>query len=61
MHGKQLRKIVYALNEHKLNRIIQAHQDRGWVTASEVKDYGYGLGVLMVWGQESPLEMKEKQ
>jgi hypothetical protein len=58
---RQLRKIVYALNEQKLNKNIQAHKDRGWVLASDVKDHGYGLGVLMVWGQESPLEMKEKQ
>lgn len=56
---RQLRKIVYALNEYKLNKNIAAHENRGWVTASEVKEHGYGWGVLMVWNQESPMERRK--
>lgn len=56
---RQLKKIVYALNEHKLNKNIAAHETRGWVTASEIKEYGYGVAVLMIWGQESPMERRK--
>lgn len=47
---RQLKKVVYALTEYKLQQNIDAHIDRGWVQASDIKEYHYGLGVLMVWG-----------
>lgn len=56
--ARQLRKIVYAMNEHGLNKNIQAHESRGWVKASEIKEHGYGVGVLMVWGKENPNLLK---
>jgi hypothetical protein len=56
--AKQLKKVVYALTEHKLKKNIKAHEERGWVQASDLKEHGYGNGVLMTWGQESPLERR---
>lgn len=53
---RQLKKIAYALTEGKLKSVIKAHEERGWVQASEVKNHGYGLGCLLVWGPER--EMK---
>ncbi|UAT29961.1 hypothetical protein K7T73_15555 [Bacillus badius] len=44
---KTLRKLVYALNEHKLGQNIEAHEKRGWRLASEVKEHGSGVGCLM--------------
>lgn len=54
---KQLKKIAYAMTEAKLQVVIDAHEDRGWVQASHVKKHGYGFGCLLVWGQKSPLEV----
>jgi hypothetical protein len=48
---KTLRKVVYALNEHKLHKNIIAHEERGWKQASEIKEYRYGLGILMEFPQ----------
>jgi hypothetical protein len=47
MQPRTLRKVVYAMNEHKLNKNIEAHEERGWKQASEVREHGYGFGVLM--------------
>ncbi len=52
---KTLRKVVYALTEIGLNKNIVAHEERGWKQASEVKEYQYGIGVLM----EFPIKNKE--
>lgn len=48
-HPKQLKKVVYAINEVNLNKIVADHEGRGWIRASENKEHGYGLGCLMVW------------
>ncbi|WP_338749844.1 hypothetical protein [Bacillus sp. FJAT-52991] len=48
---RTLRKLVYALNEHKLDQNIEAHESRGWKRASEVKKHGYGVAVLMEFPQ----------
>lgn len=48
-HPRQLKKIAYALTEDTLKKVITAHEDRGWVRASEVKEHGYGFGCLMVF------------
>lgn len=53
---KQLKKVVYALNEHRLKKNIQAHESRGWKQGSAIKEHGYGVGVLMVWGKEMPIQ-----
>lgn len=44
---KQLKKVVYALNENNLNKVIAAHEARGWQIKSEVKEYRNGVAVLM--------------
>ncbi|WP_175596781.1 hypothetical protein [Bacillus sp. MRMR6] len=49
---KQLKKVVYALNDTKLKQVVEAHEDRGWSRASDNKEYGYGLGCLMVWNKQ---------
>lgn len=46
---RQLKKIVYAINDVKLKKVVSDHESRGWTKASEIKEYGYGLGCLMVW------------
>jgi hypothetical protein len=46
---RQLKKIVYALDDHKINKLIEDHENRGWAKASEVKEYNYGLGCLMIY------------
>lgn len=51
---KQLKKIVYGMNLETIEKVIQAHESRGWVKASEIKEHGYGLGCLMTF------EMKGK-
>ncbi|MBS4188686.1 hypothetical protein KHA94_00430 [Bacillus sp. FJAT-49705] len=48
-HPRQLKKIVTGLNETTLNRVVKSHENRGWVRASEVKEHGYGLGILMIF------------
>lgn len=48
---KQLKKIVYGMNPHNLQKVIDDHVSRGWIKASEIKEYGYGLGCLMVWNK----------
>lgn len=42
-----LKKVVYAMTETKLEKNVNAHKSRGWKEVSEVKSYGYGLGVMM--------------
>lgn len=44
---KKLKKIAFALTRHTLARVIGAHEERGWVQASEVQKHGYGFGCLM--------------
>lgn len=46
---RQLKKVVYGLNDHNINKVIEAHEGRGWEKGSEVKEYGYGLGCLMIF------------
>jgi hypothetical protein len=46
---QQLKKIVYAMNASKLNKLVADHEDRGWIRASENKKHGYGLGCLVIW------------
>jgi hypothetical protein len=48
---RQLKKIVYALTENKLLKLIETHEGRGWAQASEIKEHGYGLGCLMIWAK----------
>lgn len=45
---RQLKKVVYAINKPNINKLIKDHEDRGWIKASDIKEYGYGLGCLMV-------------
>jgi hypothetical protein len=45
---KQLKKIVYALTESTLKKLISTHENRGWSLASEIKKHGNGLGCLMI-------------
>ncbi|USK46330.1 hypothetical protein [Cytobacillus oceanisediminis] len=54
MH-KQLKKIVYAMTQHGLSQNIEAHEKRGWVTASEIKEHGYGFGILMTFGEKGEI------
>ncbi|OCA84454.1 hypothetical protein A8F94_17300 [Bacillus sp. FJAT-27225] len=54
-HPRILKKIVYGMNTHSINLVIKSHEDRGWIRSSEIKEYGYGLGILM----EYPLPGKE--
>jgi hypothetical protein len=49
---KQLKKIVYALDDKKLNKVVEAHEGRGWSRASENKEYNYGLGCLVIWDKQ---------
>lgn len=44
-----LKKVVYGMNKHTLNQLIVDHESRGWSIASEIKEYNYGLGCLMVF------------
>lgn len=46
---RQLRKIAYALNESTLSKVVEDHEKRGWTKASEVKEHGYGVGILMIF------------
>jgi hypothetical protein len=57
---RQLKKIVYALNDNTINKIIKDHEDRGWKKASEVKDYIYGLGCLMIYEHRREKDAKTK-
>ncbi|NRD80300.1 hypothetical protein HPT25_23545 [Bacillus sp. BRMEA1] len=50
-HPKQLKKIVYALSEGNLKKVILDHESRGWAKASDVKEYNYGVGCLMIWNR----------
>lgn len=52
---KQLRKIVYALTPSRLEELIESHEDRGWILASEIKEHGYGLGCLMIHERSTKL------
>jgi hypothetical protein len=45
----QLKKIVYAINRPNLIKLIEDHEKRGWEQASEIIEYGYGLGILMIF------------
>lgn len=45
---RKLKKVVYGINESNIKKVIKSHEDRGWEQASEIKEYGYGLGCLMV-------------
>lgn len=49
---RQLKKVVYAINGDNLKKNVESHEARGWVRASEDKEYGYGLGCLMVWDKQ---------
>jgi hypothetical protein len=49
---KDLKKVVYAINETNLKKVVADHEERGWKQASEIKEYGYGLGCLMVWDKQ---------
>ncbi|WP_156341112.1 hypothetical protein [Cytobacillus solani] len=40
------------MTEWKLKSVVEAHEERGWVQASEFKKHGYGLGCLMIWGKD---------
>lgn len=47
-HPKQLKKIVFAMSLSQLEKLIESHESRGWILASEIKEHGYGLGCLMI-------------
>lgn len=42
-----LKKVAFALTKPKLNKVIEAHEGRGWIQDSEVKRHGRGYGCLM--------------
>ena len=48
---KQLKKVVYGINEHNLRKLISEHEARGWSQCSEIKKYGYGYGCLMKYNK----------
>lgn len=48
---KQLKKIVYALSESNLKKVVGEHESRGWEKISDVKEYKQGVGCLMVWNR----------
>jgi hypothetical protein len=54
---RQLKKIAYALTEGKLRSLVKSHEERGWAQASEFKKHGYGLGCLLIWGEEREVEV----
>lgn len=43
-----LKKVVYGLTQPNLEKVIRSHENRGWELASEIKEYRYGFGVLMI-------------
>ncbi|WP_163102271.1 hypothetical protein [Peribacillus alkalitolerans] len=49
MKKKVLKKVVYAMSPSGLQKNIFAHEERGWKKASPIKEYGYGLGCLMIF------------
>jgi hypothetical protein len=46
---KPLKKVVFGMTEATITKVIESHQDRGWVQSSEIKEHGYGLGCLMTF------------
>ncbi|MCI1592472.1 hypothetical protein [Heyndrickxia oleronia] len=46
---KPLKKIAFAMTERNLEKVIKAHEDRGWKRASEIKEHGYGVGCLLIF------------
>lgn len=42
-----LKKVVYALSESRLEKLVVQHEKRGWKRASEIRDYQNGIGILM--------------
>lgn len=52
-HQKQLKKLVYAMSENTLNKLVLVHEERGWERASEIKKHGYGVAMLMAFPQKS--------
>lgn len=57
-HPKVLKKVVYALNEPTLKKLIKDHEDRGWSQASEIKEHGYGFGCLMEFKKNTRKQMR---
>ena len=43
-------KILYALTETKLERLIRAHEERGWQLAGEIQQHGRVFKCLMTTG-----------
>ncbi len=52
---RQLKKVVFAMTQYGLSQNIAAHENRGWVQASEVKEHGYGFGILMTFGEKGEI------
>ncbi|MBO0959551.1 hypothetical protein J1P26_07365 [Neobacillus sp. MM2021_6] len=48
---RQLKKVVYAINENNLKKVVSDHENRGWAIASDAREYGYGWGCLMKWNK----------
>ncbi|MGY3716766.1 hypothetical protein ACWE42_14705 [Sutcliffiella cohnii] len=49
---KNLKKIVYGLTINQLKNYIKTHEERGWKTASDIKEHHRGVAVLMTWGKD---------
>lgn len=49
---RELKKVVYAINDNNLKKVVADHEARGWMVASEVREYGYGWGCLMKWNRQ---------
>lgn len=45
----QLKKVVYALTESNVKRLIEWHEIRGWRQASKIQPHGNGYGCLMTF------------
>lgn len=43
------------MTQYGLSQNIAAHENRGWVQASEVKEHGYGFGILMTFGEKGEI------
>lgn len=49
---RHLRKVVHALTEERLNKLVLSHEDRGWKVASELRKHHNGIGYLMTFDPE---------
>ncbi len=49
---RRLRKVVHALTEEKLNKLVLSHENCGWKVASELRKFHNGIGYLVTFDPE---------